>query len=812
MLEFLYTIFIAYWGFVPVGLLFAFLGWQNRRRINWSRSLGYDLLEIIPDESQEANPGQFFEDLHSLTRTKRDIIKHGIIQEHLSFEVRKTSEQTHFYVWMPRHVRNYIEYLFGTHYPGLKLQAVRDDYSKQRLQKGVALGITVSTQQRHLYPLKQAQTDPSVLEQLQRSMSLEAGEELWVQTIVEPVPDDWKQRATRVARAARRGVRIPRGGLLDSGLGFLRSLVDSGSSKQQQELTKLEMAIKAKGTKPGFKTSIRVVYRGPQEHRAHARLQRAFTILGEANADNSFRIVETTKKGNALDEYRRRYLRATGMLLNASELAFLWHFPHKQSVEPTPEIASPQFTPEPLRLDDATAAIGRIRVPEGEQDLFTIEEMYRRYHTVIAGCEPTQNTQFLKRLIATDSMRNTPSILLNYGSPYSKNYFEAGTVRVIDPQDTSKAPVACNPLIVPNSILRSAASHILCSLLLPFTGEELRSDLQETFQATLRLLMELPEPSLLQAEMILNDTELFERSVGALHISDPDTHRYWTQTYTSMSETRREEYKASIMRAIDSILSSDYLNNCFNTSVNELNIHRIIAGSQRIQIQAYSPLGELLAGLATLQLLLFAKENTADTPVHVYIDGAGEHTHFAHSLLSKKIGEQGVAVTATTENVDELAHFIGHGAFSSIGSLFANATLSKSSRRLLSQPRLFGDRYLGPTTMHLSPEQYRLRLCLQNKIAHYTVPEIFAVEEGDTSLHPTPVITPILTHKSTPLHTAAQAQPATKKGSEPTVLIDQTPLFDIDSPPSQSVAVHRLTKDQFHSGIFTKETVLIFER
>jgi len=145
--------------------------------------------DISPTRASLAAESMFAA-LHGLLREK------PVNQEYLSFEIVAHKESIHFYIFVPLHLRDFLEGQIYAQYPEVVIKEVTDytaEVDKLNMPtSSVELGLT----KEDYFPIKtftDFEVDPmagitSVLTKLDEK------EEIWFQICIKPVPDSWQQR------------------------------------------------------------------------------------------------------------------------------------------------------------------------------------------------------------------------------------------------------------------------------------------------------------------------------------------------------------------------------------------------------------------------------------------------------------------------------------------------------------------------------------------------------------------------------------------------------------------------------------------
>ncbi|MEX0919537.1 MAG: hypothetical protein WDZ32_00145, partial [Candidatus Saccharimonadales bacterium] len=119
-------------GWIVIVVILAYLIWQNIRKQKWVSDTQYSLLLLeVPKENDKAelSAEQLFASLHGILRPKQELLREGALQEHISFEIVSVDKHIRFYIWTPKHLRNFVEGQVYAQYPSVNIVEVSEDYS-----------------------------------------------------------------------------------------------------------------------------------------------------------------------------------------------------------------------------------------------------------------------------------------------------------------------------------------------------------------------------------------------------------------------------------------------------------------------------------------------------------------------------------------------------------------------------------------------------------------------------------------------------------------------------------------------------------
>ncbi len=179
--------------------ILGYLFYQNRRKVKWIGASENILLLIeVPkdNEKKELSAEQMFASLHGILQPKSELQREGSLQEHISFEIVSRLNSIQFYVWTPKHLKDFVESQIYAQYPTVQIKEGPADYSTFDIDDRTIYGAELGLTKDHMMPIKtfaSFEVDPlagitGVLAKLEQ-----AGEEVWIQILARPIDDSWQE-------------------------------------------------------------------------------------------------------------------------------------------------------------------------------------------------------------------------------------------------------------------------------------------------------------------------------------------------------------------------------------------------------------------------------------------------------------------------------------------------------------------------------------------------------------------------------------------------------------------------------------------
>jgi len=421
-------LFTLLWGFWQI--------WVFNIREKYAASVNYILLAIdIPKSNEQSVKAmeQFFTHLAGAHSTPNLIEKYwqGKTQLSFSLELISLDGYIQFLIRTPAEFRDLVESAIYAQYPDAEITEVtdyvetvpslypNDEYNLWGAQFVLAnkdpYPIRTYTEFEHpLGSLEQQFLDPmaALLESLSK---LRNGEQVWLQILITPIDDKWKEEGIKIAKKLIKAKVEEKGTLLDKALEFPLKVLGEvseeifplglgGEEKKETPPSIMQFlspgekaaveAIQHKISKIGFKVKFRMIYVAKKE--IFNRARGVAPIIGAIKQFNTLNLnafkpakktvtkvnyffVErrTNKRRNKI--IRAYKLRSPGrgvnpFILNVEELASIFHFPISNVKAPLLKKTESKKAEPPVGLPLAEKEMEEIMAPEGEAPK-TIEEL-----------------------------------------------------------------------------------------------------------------------------------------------------------------------------------------------------------------------------------------------------------------------------------------------------------------------------------------------------------------------------------------------------------------------------------------------------
>ncbi len=693
-----------WWVWGPVVLILGFLTWQNSRRTqNVQQSESVLLLLEIPraNEKKELAAEQMFASLHGILRSRKELIKEGILQEHISFEIASIGQQIRFYVWLPKHLQNFVEGQIYAQYPTVQIYEQAEDYANRELPQPVVHAAELTLSDNEVLPIKtfpNFEVDPLAAVTATLAKLDQDGEELWVQILARPIEDNWHKKSQKYVDKLKNG-----GGLLSNDgtfIGYIRQIFSAllkppevttaGAKPDLSERDKSRVtAIEEKSRKLGYSVKMRIVYAGPDKTTARLRMQAIVGTFKQFNSTNlnGFEQTNTSFSASALGEYRARYFYKDGQILNIEELASVYHLPHT-NVE-TPNIVwSTARTAEP---PSSLPAVGVVHEGElspfgttnfrGTNTQFGIKRNDRSRHLYIIGQTGVGKSGLLELLTLSDVFHNYGFAVIDPHGDYAQSimsYVPAHRIQDVvyfNPAD-NQFPIGFNPMEVTDPSLKNHISSELVGVMKRMF-DSWGPRLEYILRYTLLALLDYPNSTMLDITRML--TEKNFRDDVIKHIDDPVVRNFWTTEFASWNDKFASEAVAPVLNKVGAFTANPMIRNIIGQPKSTFNIRQIMDEGKILIVNLSRGLvGEDNAGIlgalmvTKIQLAAMSRADIMNLrdrrPFYLYVDEFQNFATDSFAVILSEARKYGLNLTVANQYVSQMTPEVRDAVFGNVGS------------------------------------------------------------------------------------------------------------------------------------------------
>lgn len=649
---------------------YGFLLWfRNRNREEYS--LSFVTLQIALPRDNEIKidaAEQMFASLYSI---KNDEWYSFLESEHvISFEIVARKEDIRFYVSVPHELMELVEKQIHGAYPGAEIKAVDEPVLFD--EKGKVAYKALVKHNASYYPIQSFRdlpTDPlSSITSFMAKMS--EGETAMLQIIVSPAHHSWQ----------------------GSGRSFISKSKKDESNPDHATYSvdpKALEAIERSTGKVGFETSIRLIVNAPTKHQSESLLKQfggTFSqVAGPYNKLHEQRI--WLKRLFMIDFiYRYQALFRGRSILNAEELATLFHFPNKQVETPHIHWLNAKSAPAPAQIPTSGLFLGKSVYRGLSRDIF-ISEKDRARHMYIIGKTGTGKSEFLMDMILQDikagkgvcfiDPHDSVEKILEYIPPE-----RAEDVIYFDPSDIER-PMGLNMLEAKTEeekqFVASSIINLMYKLYDPHKTGIIGPRFEHAIRNAMMTVMSEPGATFIEIVRVLTDQKYLQELLPK--VQDPIVRRYWTDQIAQTSDFHKSEVLDYIVSKFGRFITDKMMRNIIGQSESAFNFREVMDNGKILLINlAKGRIGEensAFLGLILVPKILVAAMSRQDIPeaqrrdFNLYVD---EFQNFAtpdFATILSEARKYHLNLTVANQFIGQIDEEVKNAVFGNVGTMIS---------------------------------------------------------------------------------------------------------------------------------------------
>lgn len=342
-------------------------------------------------------------------------------QRHVSLEIIAVDGFVHFYTAVPLPLVPIVEQAFVSAYPSVRLEEVQEHNVFSPVGKlSGTIGGELVLKESFAYPIATYQdTKRDTMQSLLNALStLQKEDGVGIQILLRPASGSWRKTASGIASKKRKGKEKKKGG--DVAMSWLKQLAvapvkppeEKNGGSDSKQLSTLEQsivdAIDDKTRHPGFEVLIRVVASSNIAQRSQVVLNNivASFALFDAPGKNGFKFAPAKDIESFVTAFILRFFpqEHNRNVLNAIELASLFHFPDQSNI-PTTQLerqASKQVD-GPRNISEKGLVLG-YNIFRGVKKRINLDPIDRKRHVYIVGQTGTGKSWLLQNMAVQDML------------------------------------------------------------------------------------------------------------------------------------------------------------------------------------------------------------------------------------------------------------------------------------------------------------------------------------------------------------------------------------------------------------------------
>lgn len=698
---------------IPVVGILAFLTYRNYKKLNKLKILNVDsvlLMLEIPrtNDKKELAAEQLFASLHGILRDKQELKNSGGVQEHLSFEIVSTAGQIRFYVWVPKVLQSFVEGQIYSQYPTVQIYKMNEDYVDDRTKYPVNYSAELGLTDNEALPIKtfdNFEVDPLAgITGTLAKLSADKSEELWIQILARPIPDDWHKNTTdkwiRRVKSGKKslfaGTGIDWVWIVEAFAALFRPPAGGTTSEVKVELSERDKTriskAEEKATKLGYDVKIRLAYLGQNETDAKLNMQALVGTFKQYNSTNlnGFKQIGGSFNPADLDAYKMRQFSSRGFILNISELASVYHLPHTSVETPNIVWASSKTAEPPAKLpvitgevstDENISAFGLTDF-RGINHQFGLLRRDRSRHVYIIGQTGAGKSGLLELMALSDIFYNQGYCIIDpHGDFAIDNLRFVPESRVNDvvyfnPADTA-FPVAFNPLEITDPARKPNICSEVIGVLKRMFGDSWGPRLEHILRYTLLALLDRPETTLLDISRLLTDKDFRKETLE--YCKDVTVLQFWKHEFGQWNDKQVNESIAPVLNKVGAFTANPIIRNIIGQPKSSFDIRKIMDEGKILVVNLSKGLiGEdnaaiLGAFLVTkVQLAAMSRSDIPDVkdrrPFYLYVDEFQNFATDSFAVILSEARKYGLNLTVANQYVSQMTDSVRDAVFGNVGT------------------------------------------------------------------------------------------------------------------------------------------------
>lgn len=705
---------LSWYVWLPAVIILGYLTWRNYQRIDAVRAIESTLLVLeIPktNDKPETAAEQLFASLHGILRDKEELKQTGGIQEHLSFEMASVSGQIRFYVWVPTALRSFVEGQIYAQYPTVQIHEADEDYVAHERNHTVTYTSEITLTDSEFLPIKSFQSfevDPlagitGTLAKLETT-----GEELWVQVLVRPIPDEWHKATSAWIKRLKNGPGPF--SFLSDGKGFdakwMLGLLEAfwkppeqgvggtAAPKELSERDKTRVAeAEKKATKLGYQVKIRLAYLGESQTNAKLQMQAIVGTYKQYNSTNlnGFKMTAPSFRKEDLEKYRARLFADKGYILNIEELASVFHLPHTNVETPNIVWASTKTAEPPAKLpiitgndaiDENISAFGLTNF-RGINHQFGMLRGDRSRHMYIIGQTGAGKSGTLALLALSDIYHGQGYAIIDPHGDFAidnMKFIPGSRVKDVvyfNPADTA-FPLGFNPLEVTDPSMKSNISSEVIGVLKRMFGESWGPRLEYILRYTILALLDRPETTMLDITRMLTDKKFRKDTLS--YCKDTVVLQFWNVEFASWNDKFQAEAIAPVLNKVGAFTANPIIRNIIGQPQSTFNVREIMdEGKILIVNLSKGLLGEDNSGIlgsflvTKIQLAAMSRSDIPNIedrrPFYLYVDEFQNFATDSFATILSEARKYGLNLTVANQYISQMSDTVRDAVFGNVGTM-----------------------------------------------------------------------------------------------------------------------------------------------
>ena len=575
-------------------------------------------------------------------------------RDEFSFEIVAEKKLIKFFVTMPVELRDFLEQQLSAAYPDAFTEEVQD-YNIFK-PDGVILGSHLVLRRISSFPIKSyIQLDKDPLNAITNVLSkIPEGDGAVFQFLVRSSQGKWRNRGIKIASNMQQGMKLDdalRGKKKEKNSSWMELSGLSSPNKTQEpqkdyRLSPLEeqvvKGLEEKASKAGMDVCIRLVTSSKSSVAAQTLLQNMLNAFAQYNIyeyGNSFVKSLPRRKTRLIKDFiYRAFDEQQTVVLNAEEMASLWHLPLPWTETPNIKWLGSRKGPAPSGIpgpEEGDIELG-YNMFRGIKTPIWMNTVDRTRHMYVVGKSGSGKSQLIAQLAIQDIQAgHGVAVVEPHGDLIELILRNIPKERVddvilFDPSDLDR-PMGLNMLEAPTESMKDFAVQEMISVFYKLFPPEMIGPMFEHQMRNfmLTLMSDLENPGTI-AEIPRMVTDKKFQDKWRAKLKDPVVRSFWEDEIDNTSDYHKSEMMGYLVSKVGRFVENEMMRNIIGQSKSSFNFREVMDKKQILLVNlSKGKTGDVnaeLLGLVIVSKLQMAALTRADIPedqrhdFYLYID------------------------------------------------------------------------------------------------------------------------------------------------------------------------------------------------
>lgn len=561
--------------------------------------------------------------------------------DEVAFEIIIEKKLIKFYLTVPDHMRTFVEQQLSASYPDAFIEEV-EDYNIFSSQSTILVSYLKFTRE-SAFPIKTyRKSDQDPLNSLTNVLSkVPDGDGAAYQFVVRSAYKSWRDRGVKIASLMQQGMNMQdaiKGGHKQNPIIKELSVLASKKEEEKKEyrLSPQEeetvKGLEEKASKAGLDVCVRLVVSSVSPTAAESTLQNMLNVFSQYNIyqyGNSFAKAIPRSKTKAIRKFiYRAFDERYSMVMNAEELASLWHLPLPWTETPNIKWLGARTGPVPTDVprgpeDGGILELG-YNVYRGVKTPVWMKEKDRTRHMYLIGKSGSGKSETIAKYAVQDIQAGHGVAVVDpHGDLVNQILGNIPRSRVDDvilfePSDIER-PMGLNMLEAKDTSMKDFAAQEMVAIFYKLFPPEM---IGPTFEHHMRnvmltLMSDEENPGTIAEIPRMFSDEAFQK-VWRVKVKDPVVRSYWENEVDKTSDFHKSEMLGYLISKVGRFVENEMMRNIIGQSHSSFDFREVMDKKKILLVNlSKGKTGDVnaeLLGLIVVSKLQMAALTRADIP------------------------------------------------------------------------------------------------------------------------------------------------------------------------------------------------------